>query len=56
MVKIRVLIPPEFIALLARVGNLPKDITRIINGLIHVPLDLMKAIFVLDAPVPCVVP
>jgi hypothetical protein len=32
------------------VALLPKDMARIINGLVHVPVDLMKAIFVLDAP------
>jgi hypothetical protein len=46
----RVLIPPELTALLARAGSLPTDITRIINGLAHLPVDTMRAIAVLDAP------
>ena len=41
---------------LARSGTLPKDLARIINSLVHIPVDLMKAIAVLDAPVPCVIP
>jgi len=45
----RVLVSPEFVALLARVGSIPKDLTRIIDGLVHIPVDTMKAIIVLDA-------
>jgi len=46
----RVLVPPELTALLVRTISLPADITRIINGLTHLPFDLMRAIAVLDAP------
>jgi hypothetical protein len=35
---------------LKKAALLPKDMTKIINGLVHLPLDTMKAIFVLDAP------
>jgi len=37
--------------MLARAGSLPNDMARIINGLTHLPFDLMRAIAVLDAPV-----
>jgi hypothetical protein len=30
--------------------NLPKDLARIINGLVHLPMNMLKAIVVLDAP------
>jgi hypothetical protein len=47
----RVLIPPELMGIMKKAALLPKNIARIINGLVHVPLDTMKAIVVLDAPV-----
>jgi len=46
----RVLVPPELTAMLGRTISLPTGIARIINGLAHLPFDLMKAIAVLDAP------
>jgi chorismate mutase len=35
---------------LKKAALLPRDAARIINGLAHIPVDLMKAIAVLDAP------
>jgi hypothetical protein len=46
----RVIVPPELTALLARTISLPTNMARIINGLAHLPFDLMRAIAVLDAP------
>lgn len=46
----RVLVPPELTALLARTIYLPTGIARIINGLVHLPADMIRAIAVLDAP------
>ena len=40
----------ELLGVLKKAALLPKNIARIINGLVHVPLDTMKAIVVLDAP------
>ena len=46
----RVLVPTEFIGIAKRIALLPAGITRIINGLAHLPADMMRAIAVLDAP------
>jgi hypothetical protein len=47
----RVLVPPEVIEIAKRIALLPRDIARVINGLLHLPVDTMRAIAVLDVPV-----
>jgi hypothetical protein len=46
----RVLVPPEVIEIAKRIALLPKDLARVINGLLHLPVDAMRAIAVLDDP------
>ena len=46
----KVIIPPELLGVLKKVALLPKDLARIVDGLVHIPVDTMKAIVVLDAP------
>ena len=44
------LFPPELVGIAKKIALLSGDAARIINGLLHLPLDLMRAIAVLDAP------
>jgi len=46
----RVVFPPEIIEIAKRIALLPRDAVRVINGLVHLPADTMRAIAVLDAP------
>jgi len=41
---------PEIVGIAKRIALLPRDATRVINGLLHLPVDTMRAIAVLDDP------